>query len=306
MNILVTLNDAYVVPLLIMLSSLFKHHDGIPITVYVFWSSLTQENRERISACVSEYDGQVSFVCVHPELFADAPVLRYFTKEMYYRILCGHLIPATEDRVLYLDPDILIRGSIVELYHTDFSGSYIIGVEDYAINHNMPEKKKAIGLSEENIYINSGVLLFNLKQMRKRFVLSDFLGLLEQYHDFLSYPDQDMINLYFKGDIKVADRKYNYDTAYTSVKHMVYHMLGFDRSERSYPVILHYMGDIKPWHAGYYESYFFMYYSYLVPYLSLKERMRLWCKPFHLLARAMKVVFVYWPSYVFDKWKNRN
>ncbi|MGY3703009.1 hypothetical protein BW731_04120 [Vagococcus martis] len=35
---------------------------------------------------------------------------------MYYRLLCGDILPKTIKRVLYLDPDILVLNSLEELW----------------------------------------------------------------------------------------------------------------------------------------------------------------------------------------------
>ncbi|MGX6967197.1 glycosyltransferase [Vagococcus teuberi] len=35
---------------------------------------------------------------------------------MYYRLLCGDILPKTIKHVLYLDPDILILNSLEELW----------------------------------------------------------------------------------------------------------------------------------------------------------------------------------------------
>ena len=64
---------------------------------------------------------------------------------MYYRILCSELLPQTLERVLYLDPDILIRGSIRNIYTMDFNGKTIMGVPDtyeYIDSEGMRKRKK--------------------------------------------------------------------------------------------------------------------------------------------------------------------
>lgn len=286
MNILVTLNDNYIKPLYLMLESLFAHEKE-PMNIYLFYSDVSRENRKRLRRYIEARGSRFFPVRVADDVFGNAPVFRYFTKEMYYRILCGRLMPETEERVLYLDPDILIRGRISPLYEMDFSGKQIIGIEDYAVNHMLTEKKEAIGLGREDTYINSGVLLFDLKKMRERFVPEDFIRRLEQYRDVLSYPDQDMINLYFKGDIKLAERIYNYNTGYGSPKKMLLYLLGLEREEKE-PVIVHYMGGSKPWHVDYYGKYFFEYYTYLKKHLNRKGKVLFAFKPCYVMVRIGK------------------
>lgn len=291
MNILVTLDDNYIRPLFIMLESLFNHEKRA-MDIYLFYSNVSEKNRKRLCSYIKKQGSRFFPIFVGEDVFKDAPVFRYFTKEMYYRLLCSRLMPETEERVLYLDPDILIRGEISPLYEMDFSGKQLIGIEDYAINHMLTEKKKAIGFAKEDSYINSGVILFNLKKMREKFVLQDFINILDEYKDVISYPDQDVINLYFKGDIKLADRIYDYNTGYGSIGGMFSYILGLKGKgkETKEPVIVHYMGGSKPWQVDYYGKYYFEYYKYLKKYLSRKGKILFFFKPCYVAVKLGKAL----------------
>lgn len=287
MNILVTLNDNYVKPLFIMLESLFNH-ERKPMNIYMFYSDVSKVNRQRLSTYIKRQGSCFIPIYVENNAFGEAPVFRYFTKEMYYRLLCSELLPEKEERVLYLDPDILIRGAVSPLYEMDFSGKMIIGMEDYAINHMLAHKKKAIGFTQKDSYINSGVLLFNLKKMREDFVLKDFIYILEKYRSVVSFPDQDVINLYFKNDIKLGERIYNYNTGYGSVGGMLMHILG--KKDVKEPVIVHYMGKSKPWQVDYYGKYFFEYFSYLKKHLNWKGKILFVFKPCYVAVKLGKAL----------------
>ncbi len=288
MNILVTLDDNYIRPLFIMLESLF-YHEKSRMDIYLLYSNVSEDNRKRLHTYIKKQGSRLIPVYVKDDVFQNAPVFRYFTKEMYYRLLCSRLLPETEDRVLYLDPDILIRGELKPLYEKDFQGRQLIGMEDYAINHMLTEKKEAIGFHKEECYINSGVLLFNLNKMREAFVLEDFIAVLEEYKDVVSYPDQDLINLYFKEDRLIGERIYNYNTGYGSVAGMLAWALGLKR-ERKEPVIIHYMGSSKPWQVDYYGKYFFEYYHYLKKHLSWKGKILFFFKPCYVAAKLGKAL----------------
>lgn len=288
MNILVTLDDNYIKPLFIMLESLF-YHEKTPMNIYMIYSNVSKENRRRLEKYIKKQGSSFIPIFVEDDVFQDAPVFRYFTKEMYYRLLCSQLLPETEERVLYLDPDILIRRPVLPLYEMDFSGKQLIGIADYAINHMLVDKKAAIGFNEKDLYINSGVLLFNLKKMRECFVLKDFIHILEEYSEKVSYPDQDVINLYFKGDIKFGERIYNYNTGYGSIMGMFTYILGMNK-EKVEPVIVHYMGKSKPWQVDYYGKYFFEYFQYLKKHLTWKGKILFVFKPCYVMVKLGKAL----------------
>lgn len=283
MNLLVTLNEKYIRPLFVMLDSLYAHGPG-PVDLYLLYSDVTPESRERLGQYLEEHGGRFHPVFVDGTAFRDAPVFGYFPKEMYYRFLCGSLLPETEERALYLDPDILIRGDIAPLYGMDFQGNSIVGVPDYAVNHMLADKKAAIGLPEGYDYINSGVLLFNLKKMRAEFSLDRFIGLLEEYRERISYPDQDVMNLCFRDDIRPAPRIYNFNTGYGTAWNLLLFVLKLRHDEEE-PVIVHYMGRLKPWQTEYYGKYFKEYFRYLKKRLDPEERGRFRLRLYYVAKR---------------------
>ncbi|MCD7735650.1 MAG: glycosyltransferase family 8 protein, partial [Lachnospiraceae bacterium] len=206
MNILVTVNDRYVRPLLVMMDSLFQHQDGNRIRIYLMYSDVCSKNREKLREKAETHGAGFTEMFIEKDLFREYPAFRYFSQEMYYRLLCGKYLPEKEQRVLYLDPDILVENSLAELYQTDLEGKSIGAVEDYAVNHMLVSCKKRIGLPENVPYVNSGVILFDLDRMRRLFSAERMFSILEEKREVLSFPDQDLINLYFQGDIHYMDR----------------------------------------------------------------------------------------------------
>lgn len=61
----------------------------------------------------------------------------------------------------------------------------------------------------ENFYVNSGVLLMNLKELRNQHFSEKFLDLLNQYHFKLIAPDQDYINAMCFGKTLYLDPRWN-------------------------------------------------------------------------------------------------
>lgn len=291
MNILVSANDRYIKPLKIMLCSLFKHEKA-EINIYLLYSEVSRKNLAGLSVFICQNGGRFIPIRVKDGIFDHAPVVGYLTKEMYYRVLGSELLPQSLERVLYLDSDIIICNSIKQLYDMDFCGKMLIGVldmENYIDNNKISRRKRRLGLTEDDVYINSGVLLFNLNKMRKEFILKEFLVDVEKNREILEYPDQDEINRYFRGDIGTTDIIYNYPSCwslfcgyrrYFSVKHLA---------------VIHYMGNSKPWEMNYIGRFFLEYYRYLRQFQSKKEKKIMLLKPFfsivELLVHICRCVF---------------
>lgn len=267
MNLLVTLNDNYILPLKIMLASFFEHN-GKGHKIYFLYSDVKEEKMQEVNALIRENGCELYPIRMDNVITEQIPVFRYFTMEMYYRLFAGRVLPAGEKRVLYLDPDILIRGNLQTMYETDLEGMVMAGIEDNAVKTLLSAHKQKIGFREEECYINSGVLLMDLDKMQEKFDPGEMYRILEENREVLEYPDQDVINLLFRGQIKVLERRYNYNTGYGSAIEMIKYLLYGFYKEKRYAVIVHFMGASKPWHPDYFGKFLTEYRRYLKKYPS--------------------------------------
>ena len=295
MNIVITVDDNYIRPALIMLESLFEQNSS-KIHVFLLHSNVCEDNLKRLAAHVGRLGGEFSDIRVPAELFEGAAVTKYFTKEMYYRLLIPQLLP-DEKRALYLDPDIIVFRSIEEFYRSDFEGSMMIAVPDYLGDVYYPERKKNLGLDSGFRYINSGVILFNISLMKENFRLDDMFGFMSTCGLTMEFPDQDLINVYFKDRIKYAPREYNFTTEYIGTGDFLKYVFSprYRRRERERIVIAHYMGKCKPWKPSYYYKYYRRYRSYLNKYLTPVEKRELLLRPWlvfkSVLSAVCRVIF---------------
>ena len=102
MNILVTLDRNYLPPLRVMLGSLLRNDPRETFDIYTIGDGLRPEDWAGLEELCGE-QGHIHPVEVPADLFADAPVARYWTRAMYYRLLAAELLPRSLDRVLYLE-----------------------------------------------------------------------------------------------------------------------------------------------------------------------------------------------------------
>ena len=291
MNVVITVEDNYIRPALIMLESLFEHNRS-SLHIYLLHSNVCEDNLKRLAGHVGRLGGEFTDIRVPPSLFEGATVTKYFTKEMYYRLLIPQLLPR-EERALYLDPDIIIFRSIESFYATDFEGKMMIAVPDYLGDSFYPERKKNLGLDDSRRYINSGVILFNIPLMNERFRLDDMFRFMSECGLTLEFPDQDLINVYFRDSIKYAPREYNFTTEYIGTGDFLQYLFNprYRSGERKRIVIAHYMGKCKPWKPSYYYKYYRKYRSYLNKYLTAKEKRELLLRPWLVLRSVVSAAW---------------
>lgn len=265
MNILVSLDSNYIYPLCTMLRSLSKNCSGSHIDLYVAYSSLTENDFSQMETALCNVEHKIRRVPVSDELFADFPVLDRISKATYYRLLAGDILPSEVDRILYLDPDIVINKNLEEFYSSDMKGCMIAGATHLfgilgAIN------RLRLGMKHKHSYINAGVLLIDLKKWRETTNANDILTYISKKHRTLFLADQDVVNaLFWDKTLAVDERIYNLDEktlAYYSKK-----TAGDKRIDlqwvRDNAVIIHFNGKHKPWKekpyggklGDYFESY---------------------------------------------------
>ena len=173
----------------------------------------------------------------------------YFTLSIFFRLFIPEMFPEY-DKGIYIDSDIVVPGDISELYNIELKDNIIGASPDYSIQE-VPELMyyvtNAIGVKEKE-YINSGVLLMNLKMMREKKFTTHFLNLLNTYHFDTIAPDQDYINAMCNGKIFYLNECWDA-------------MPNNSKEPLTSPKLIHYNLFQKPWCYDniQYEDYFWKY-----------------------------------------------
>lgn len=262
MNILVTLNSTYLQPLQVMLKSMFINNPQENFQIFLIHSSLKEEELAVLDQYINLYGHRLKVVIIPDDYFNDAPILLHYTKEMYYRLLACKFLPSEVEKILYLDPDIIIINEVSTLYQLDLSG-YLYAA---AYHKRIPIKeinKIRLNAYEMDEYFNSGVLLMNLTQQRKTIREQEIYDFVNKYKNRLVMPDQDVLNgLYAREIMTIDEIKYNYDTRYYSY----YKFMSKGVVDMDYVInntsILHFCGKKKPWHKNYRGVFHALYKHY--------------------------------------------
>ena len=124
MDILVTLDRNYLRPLAVMLKSLAVHHRTRPIRVYILHRSLLPEDFVRLERAVGEPGLELADLPAGEAILADAPTTDRYPLEIYDRIFAARYLPDDLERVLYLDPDLVVNGPLDDLWELDLEGNW--------------------------------------------------------------------------------------------------------------------------------------------------------------------------------------
>ncbi len=231
-------NDNFARPLRILLMSLLEAGNE-RLSAHIMYHTLGDESISRLQ--------QLTWLFPHLELklhkldtapYAGLPGVKPDGSgaETYFRYCLPSLLPA-QPRVLYLDADILARpgedGSVLSpLWQIELGDNLAAGVRDMWVRSI--GYLREIGFSDNELYVNAGILLLNLGQMRREGVEQKLFALsLSTSHRF---KDQDAINILFRGRIVELDSIWNF--AHENVKR--------EKARRPLARLLHFTGQ-KPW-----------------------------------------------------------
>lgn len=264
MNVIYASNNAYAKYLGISLLSLFDNNQDLgELTIYVLDQNISIENKNRLRNIAQQYQRTICFIDITD--FQDLLPFEFSTSGynpiVLSRLFLCHYLPSDTERVLYLDCDIIVNGSIKELESISFGSNLVAAVPEL----NMPVDKKAlIGHQRYETYFNAGVLLANLSLWRAEKIETVFIEYYRSKNGQLLYNDQDIINHCCKGRILCLSHTYNLSTnLYYFPRYFVKRLQpAYDTSSASKysnilssPTIIHYMGDERPWIEGNHNKY---------------------------------------------------
>ena len=246
MNILVTLDKNYIPYLNVMLYSLKKHHSDCQLRLYILHSSLSEEDVLSTRNII----GDLTLIDATGISLDNAPTTSRYPREIYYRIFASRFLPQSIDRVLYLDPDIIINGRVDKVYNMDLEDYYFA-----AASHTGSFVRAINGIrldmEEKAPYINSGVMLMNLKRLRAEQNYEDVFSFIEKYKSMLVLPDQDIISSLYGTKIYALNTfRYNMTEKLFMLHSPFEKSLTIDWI-RENTSIIHYCGRNKPWKENY-------------------------------------------------------
>lgn len=261
-NLLVTLDRNYLPQLKVLLTSISINNPRETFAVYLMHSHIPGEDLEGVDRFCGSLGYDFFPVPVDSTLFQKAPVTKQYPQEMYYRLLSPHLLPRQLDKVLYLDPDILVINPLRPLWETKLNGC-LFAAAAHSGKTDLVNSVNRVRLGTDHDYYNSGVLLIDLEAGRREIVPDELFAYAAEHPRELLLPDQDMLNVLFGArTLHLDDVLWNYDA-----RDFHTYQLGSGGTYDldwvlSYTAILHFCGKSKPWGKGYGSRFGILYKHY--------------------------------------------
>ena len=263
MELLVTVDKNYILPLQVMLTSLYMNNPGEDVELYLLHSKLQEKELEPLEKQCGRLGYKFFPVKIEDSWFSQAPVTKQYPREMYYRLLAPCFLPQKLHRILYLDPDILVINSLKPLWETDMKGR-LFAAAAHTGKTNLANNINQVRLGTTHKYFNSGVLLINLDQGRKEILPEEIFRYAGEHAKELLLPDQDILNAVFGSrTLELDDYLWNYDAR----NYSTYLLRSGGVCDMDWVMgntgILHFCGKTKPWQAGYIHRFGILYKHYM-------------------------------------------
>lgn len=254
MDIVACADNRFVMPTGVMMQSVCVNNPEANIVFHIIVDdTVSNEDRHDLECVVSSFDGKsVMFYAANNDLlcrsFPQGYRTYYITKAAYYRLYIAEFLPKTIEKVLYLDGDVIVRHSLLPLWNLDISQYAIAGAYDGS--SGLIEFYNRLKYPAHLGYINSGVLLINLKYWREHNVLKLFGEYMNEHSEYIKYHDQDVLNVVFCDKKELFPLKYNLEHYFLLGNTCDYDYWKLEAEvldARKDPVIVHYTGPFKPW-----------------------------------------------------------
>ena len=262
-QLLVSFDRNYIGPFRVMLQSLAANNPREAFHIWLLHSAIPHEDLYALEGFCAAHHAALTPVAVDRAIFENAPVSQQYPQEMYYRLLAPLLLPDTLERILYLDPDILVINSVRPLWELSL-GDRVFAAASHSGVFEIINDVNRVRLKKEHDYYNTGVLLMDLAKAREVVKADEIFDCVREQPEKLLLPDQDVFNLLYGGyTLQLEDSVWNYDARYFSA-----YLL---KSDGQYTmdwvmgntVFLHFCGRQKPWKITYFNRFAALYKHYM-------------------------------------------
>ncbi len=243
--------------LTVMIYSVLKTSSSKNIKLYVLDGGISLLAKNRISTLVNKRGNRIKFLKMDENMFKGYLVSERLTQAIYYRLLIPDLLLGENvQKAIYLDCDLMLNADISELWNVELGRNVLAAVAEtnegcrYVSSPRALRLYKELGIPEKNKYFNSGVLVMNLEEWRKRNITAKVCNYLTENREQVIYHDQDGLNAILWDSWLELPTDWNVMSYLfiTEHKHQVINMEKETVEQlRRNPKIVHFTGWKKPW-----------------------------------------------------------
>lgn len=272
-NILYQFNETYVPYAGVSMTSLFMNNSNLDIDIYILGENLSEASINKLKLLAAEYGRKFLFLDCKQiiEKLEKLGIPKYRgSYATNLKLFISDVIDRSIDRILYIDSDTLVTGSLKKIFELDMDDYPVAMVQDSLGKRH----KKYIGHESSDSYYNAGIILFNIKNWEKQNCTKRIAQYAKSERAHYMSPDQDLLNVVLKNRIMELDLRYNFQPFHYIYGYSLYHFFWGQKCYYSKQQIELALSNIKivhffrfagdfPWHENSVHPYTKLYDYYL-------------------------------------------
>ncbi|MBN3135167.1 glycosyltransferase family 8 protein [Pectobacterium punjabense] len=258
LNVSYGIDKNYAIGCGISIASILINND-IDFTFHVFSDDFDDDFIKKLNVLAEKFKTKIVLYKINSEMLKKLPCTDIWSHAMYFRLLAFSHLSDKISNLLYLDADVMCKGSLAQLHKLDTAPHVAAVIRDLSETQKKSANRLKIA-DLEGKYFNSGVLFVNLTIWNELDLTQKIFDKLISGEESIQYPDQDVMNILLHGNVTFLPKEYN--TIY-SIKNELK-----DPSHQKYKetiknttILIHYTGVTKPWHkwANYPSTSYFQH-----------------------------------------------
>lgn len=231
----------------VSMTSVLLKNQGLAIHCHLLTDYIDDDYLERVKELTQQHQATITIYLMDAEELKALPSGNAWSYATYFRFIAFEYLSEKIDSLLYIDADVICKGSLNELAHFRLEG-HIAGVIRDVVDSRNNAAKRLNNKAFADDYFNAGVIYANLKEWKERHCLETALAMLMDKNNHFAFLDQDVLNIIFQGNVIFLSR--NYDEIYGIKQELKNKDITlYKKSITDETILIHYVGVTKPWHS---------------------------------------------------------
>lgn len=245
-------DDKYAMPISVSIKSIIDNSSNNDYEFIILYNnSLDEKSKNIINSSIKGTKCSLRYIDIKDSIKNAYLAIPHISVSTYYRLLLPTLLKEY-DKCIYLDGDTIAVDDIEKLMKIELSKNEYIGAVKCELVLNNPstykdKHKKELGISSLYQYVNAGVLVLNLKELRENNMVNIMVDMIKNKY---SIQDQDIYNVACFGHIKTIHPMFNVTPGIlekTKLELRQAYSFKEIKEARVRPVIIHFSNSRKPW-----------------------------------------------------------
>lgn len=204
--IAMALDENYIYPTIVSITSALENSNyGSKYDFYIMHpSNFSDEAKNTLKSMEKTYANCKITLIDMKDKFKSAHTDSRITTPAYYRLMLSDVLPNL-DKIIWMDGDTLTFHDLTEMFNVDMEGYCYKGFLDFSWCSE--HLKKFFGIDNDH-YICDGLMVVNLKELRKDHAVQKFNDFIARNNDKLFQHDQTVINAVFADKIGALPAKF--------------------------------------------------------------------------------------------------